>query len=417
MGLIKGIICYIKDLTAKIARHLIEIFLIPFFLAISFIARLLKKPIDVGLGPEPLINNIYHKKALLKYGYSVETFVISVYFITSEFDYRGDYIVDRFSKFNRLLGYLGMDSLFLGSIHLFLRSLFKYKILYIYFNGGPLFPTIILRRYEHIFYKLANIKIVVFPYGGDVQDLSRCPNLLFKHAMGVNYPDYSKRMKRRVAEQIDIWTVHSNHIISGCDWVHYTYYWDTLMLGHFSIDIDRWRPVQRHKKNKSFKILHAPNHRAIKGTDFLIQAVNELKREGYDIDLVLIEKASNDVVKRAIEDADLVVDQLVIGWYAMFAIEAMALGKPVVCYLDSNLENLYINVGLISKDEIPIIKANPTNIKEVIKQNIKNKEKLKKIGENSRKFVLKHHSVEYIGSIFTSINNKLGIKPSLLKSF
>jgi len=189
------------------------------------------------------------------------------------------------------------------------------------------------------------------------------------------------------------------------------------MLGHFSIDIDRWRPVQRHKKNKSFKILHAPNHRAIKGTDFLIQAVNELKREGYDIDLVLIEKASNDVVKRAIEDADLVVDQLVIGWYAMFAIEAMALGKPVVCYLDSNLENLYINVGLISKDEIPIIKANPTNIKEVIKQNIKNKEKLKKIGENSRKFVLKHHSVEYIGSIFTSINNKLGIKPSLLKSF
>jgi len=188
------------------------------------------------------------------------------------------------------------------------------------------------------------------------------------------------------------------------------------MLGHFSIVVDRWRPVRGHKTNKRFKILHAPNHRTIKGTDFLIQAVNELKHEGYDINLVLIEKANNDVVKMAIKDSDLVVDQLVIGWYAMFAIEAMALGKPVVCYLDSSLENLYINVGLIGRGEIPIIKANPTNIKEVIKQNIKNKENLKQIGKSSRKFVLKHHSVKYVGSIFASINNKLGIRPSLLKS-
>ena len=30
----------------------------------------------------------------------------------------------------------------------------------------------------------------------------------------------------------------------------------------------------------------------------------------------------------------MIVDQLKIGWYGMFAIESMALAKPVVCFLD-----------------------------------------------------------------------------------
>jgi len=33
------------------------------------------------------------------------------------------------------------------------------------------------------------------------------------------------------------------------------------------------------------------------------------------------------------ETADLLVDQLLTGWYGAVAVEMMALGKPVVCYL------------------------------------------------------------------------------------
>ena len=45
---------------------------------------------------------------------------------------------------------------------------------------------------------------------------------------------------------------------------------------------------------------------------------------------------SNEEVIKLIQRADLVIDQLVIGWYAMFAIEAMSLGKPVICNLRSD---------------------------------------------------------------------------------
>lgn len=45
-----------------------------FFLAL--LSRFVKKPVDIGLGPHPLINNVYHKTALERRGYSAETSVV-----------------------------------------------------------------------------------------------------------------------------------------------------------------------------------------------------------------------------------------------------------------------------------------------------------------------------------------------------
>jgi hypothetical protein len=84
----------------QIPPFIIEVILMPIFFLIAFCRRFRRKPIDVGLGPEPLINNLYHKKALGHYGYSAETFVADVYFITDKSDVRGDKIF--YSKFRYL---------------------------------------------------------------------------------------------------------------------------------------------------------------------------------------------------------------------------------------------------------------------------------------------------------------------------
>ena len=55
--------------------------------------------------------------------------------------------------------------------------------------------------------------------------------------------------------------------------------------------------------------------------------------EGLDADLVLVEGLHHDEALERYRDADIVVDQLNAGWYGLFAIECMALGKPVVTYL------------------------------------------------------------------------------------
>ena len=81
---------------------------------------------------------------------------------------------------------------------------------------------------------------------------------------------------------------------------------------------DRARPL----------IVHAPSSRRRKGTEHLIAAC-----EGLDADLVLVEGLHHAEAFERYREADIVVDQLNAGWYGVFAIECLALGKPVVTFL------------------------------------------------------------------------------------
>ncbi|MHB8471085.1 MAG: glycosyltransferase family protein, partial [Gaiellaceae bacterium] len=75
-------------------------------------------------------------------------------------------------------------------------------------------------------------------------------------------------------------------------------------------------------------VVHAPSSRAKKGTEHVIAAC-----EGLDVELELIEGLDHREAFERYRAADIVVDQLHAGWYGVFAIEAMALGKPVVTFL------------------------------------------------------------------------------------
>jgi glycosyltransferase involved in cell wall biosynthesis len=371
---------------------LLELLALPFLLVVSGISRLAKRPIDVGLGPEPLINNIYHKKALQQQGYSTETFVHEVYHITQEFDVRGDlWFKGRFKSVRLLL--------------LYVRSLFRYRLLYFYFHGSSLGQMRILWLVEPFLLRLAGIKTVLMPYGSDVQDLLRTPNLAFRHVLCQQYR--RARWSRRLIDlKIDLWTCFGNHIISGCDWVDYMYHWDTLVPAHFSIDVSQFSPSYSSNEG-ALKVLHAPNHRQIKGSDFFISAVKELKAEGYAIDLILVEKVSNRRVKELVQQADVIADQLIIGWYAMFALEAMAMGKPVICYLRPDLLEFYQTVGVLSTDKHPIISATPLTVKAVLRKLVLEREPLEAIGKDSRAYVERYHSTEVIGKLFDQINRVL----------
>jgi len=366
------------------------------------VSRFFRNKVDIGIGPEPIISHKYQKKALKTYGYSVETYVNSVYFVTNEFDIRGDLYLPKYGAL--LLPYL-----------LFVRAIFRYKCIYIYFNGGSLFPTIFLWRVEPFLYKMANLRVVVMPYGGDVQELSRSNNLMYKAAISKDYPAFRLRRKR-IERKIDMWTKHASHVISGCDWVEYMYHWDTLLLAHFTIDEEQWKPVEntiaKNSRSKPLKVCHAPNHRSIKGTKYFASVVESLKRDGFNIELIILEKVPNEEIKQMILTADIVADQLVIGWYGMFAVEAMALGKPVLCHIRPDFEDFFIYEGLLEPDELPIIKCTYRNLKETLLKLIENRERLDSIGEKSREFVMKHHSTKSMGETFDRINRSMGIQPS-----
>lgn len=400
----------VVDVFDNIMWLALEAICLLFCFPLAAIARFRDKSIDVGLGPEPLINNVYHKAALKLYGYNSETFTDHINFITKEYDHVF------LTKNNEILFLLNMVKIFW-----FVCS--RCKSVYIYFNGCALYKSKFIWRFEPLLYSISGTKIVAMPYGGDVTDFTRSRNLLFKHVMAIDYPDFRLK-KHRIQEQIDLWTRHADHIISGCDWVDYLYHWDSLMLAHFSIDVERLAalaPTLRNERPAAItaehplRLLHAPNHQAVKGTRYLRQAVEELAKEGVPVMLELIEFAPNETVLAGIARADVIVDQLIIGWYALFAIEAMAMGTPVVCFLRPDLLGLYTDAGLLEKGEVPLVDADVHRIKQVLRELAStDRDHLAELGRRSQAYVRRHHSLQSVGRTLDSINRSIGIFPSRL---
>ena len=411
-SIIRRMISYLIRNVLQITLRVVEsLFALPLvYLKCYWIGRYGEKKIDIGLGPEPLINNIYHKKALLAQGYTVETFVNEVYHITSDFDYRAD-------KAYEQMGWLGK---YFSKYSFFLRTVSTYSGIYIYFNGGPFYGDERLRKHEPRLFKLSRTKVVVMPYGGDVSILKDFRNLPYKHALDSDYPEFYKHMPS-VEEQVRRWTIHANHVISGCDWVDFTYHWDTLTLAHFSIDIAKFSPYRKNLEfyrreytlDNPLKILHAPNHKATKGSSFFIKAVEELKSEGYPVELVLLQGKPNTEVLEAMSKVDVVADQLIVGWYAMFSMEAMSMGKPVICYLRKDLIELYLSSGnLASLEELPHINSHFLEVKQNLLGILKGDISLEERSVKGIKFVEKYHSLEYIGKVFHKVNSSINIQPS-----
>ena len=65
------------------------------------------------------------------------------------------------------------------------------------------------------------------------------------------------------------------------------------------------------------------------------------RAEGEPIELRLVERVPNTEIRRQLAEADIVADQFIVGWYALFAIEAMAMAKPTLCFLREDLLELY----------------------------------------------------------------------------
>jgi len=394
----------IKKIIKKNVKILEALILVLIFSIIAFYARFKKnKLFDVALGPTPLINNIYHKMALERYGYRAKTLVFSSYFITDDFDYKY-YKKTKYYFFDKILFFYDLVT--------------KYKILYTYFDGTWLFfrglPALLvdfLIFIEPRLYRFSGLKLVVMPYGSDIQEMNLCPNLLFKNAMTKDYPIFQRGYNSYIKIAVKNWLQKSDHIIAGCDWVYYLHSWDTLLSGHFAVDTCNLVPtkIKEVKQGELIKIFHCPNHKNIKGTRYFQNAVSNLQNQGYKVELVLVQKRPNHEILDLIKDCDIVADQLIIGWYAMTALEAMCFAKPVLCFLDPNLIELYIEAGVLNGDDIPLINCNYKNVESQIKFLLDNPEMIKNIGLKSRMFVEKYHSLDFIGSIFNKINHGLGI--------
>jgi len=141
---------------------------------------------------------------------------------------------------------------------------------------------------------------------------------------------------------------------------------------------DRARPL----------IVHAPSSRRRKGTEHVIAACERL-----DADLELVEGLRHDEAFERYRAADIVVDQLNAGWYGVFAIEAMALGKPVVTYLrEEPVRRTEEALGV----RIPIVSASKDDLAERLRPLVESAAERRRVGAASRAYVERVHDLERV---------------------
>lgn len=159
-------------------------------------------------------------------------------------------------------------------------------------------------------------------------------------------------------------------------------------MPYANVDIAEWVPSFK-VRNDVPVIVHAPTHRAVKGTDVVLAAIDRLRGEGLQCELLLIEGMTRAQARQAYERADLAIDQLFAGWYGGFAVEMMALGKPVLSYLrESDMQ--YLPPAM--RAELPVISVRPENVVQVLRSVLAfSQTELDAVGRRSRSFVETWH--------------------------
>lgn len=168
------------------------------------------------------------------------------------------------------------------------------------------------------------------------------------------------------------------------------------------IDLNVFRPVEPTERGRPL-VVHAPSNRARKGTEHVIAACREL-----DVELEIVEGLHHEEARRRYERADIVVDQLNAGWYGLFAIEAMALGKPVVTALH---EDAVARTESAFDVRLPLVNTTKETLVETLCPLVESPEERRRIGEQSRGYVEQVHDADRNAERLLEIYEEVSVAP------
>lgn len=135
------------------------------------------------------------------------------------------------------------------------------------------------------------------------------------------------------------------------------------------------------------RIVHAPSNGGIKGTNILLPVLAKLG-ERFDFELILIENKPHAEAMELYRSADLAIDQLLAGWYGGFAVELMAMGKPVAAYIREE-DRAFVPPQMWA--EMPILRIDSRTLEDDLARILSAPETLVEAGRRSRAYVERWH--------------------------
>ncbi|MGB9795826.1 glycosyltransferase [Fervidobacterium riparium] len=166
-------------------------------------------------------------------------------------------------------------------------------------------------------------------------------------------------------------------------------FFKNIKLIRQAVDTEVLQPKYPEPVNERPVIVHAPSRTNVKGTSFVENAIEKLLLK-YNFEYIRLSGLPHDKVLSTILNSDIVIDQVILGAHGILSVEAMALGKPVVCYIREDLIDKY-------PSDLPLVNATPVTLEEEIEKLLQSGELRHEIGKRSRKYVENYHSKITIG--------------------
>jgi glycosyltransferase involved in cell wall biosynthesis len=237
----------------------------------------------------------------------------------------------------------------------------------------------------------------VFHFYSSVTLVPKSVQFRILHTLGKRgvYQYLGSDIRGKTREQLAYGLAADAEIVSSYDAIRWVPEADVVLPG---IDLANFDPVFPSDRKRPV-VLHAPSSRRRKGTEHVIAAC-----EGLDVDLELVEGLHHDEAFERYRRADIVVDQLNAGWYGVFAIECLALGKPVVTFLhDEAVRRTNEAYGT----EVPVVSATAETLRERLRPLVEDAELRKRIGVASRAYAEEVHDIDKIAGQLVDIYGRI----------
>jgi glycosyltransferase involved in cell wall biosynthesis len=161
---------------------------------------------------------------------------------------------------------------------------------------------------------------------------------------------------------------------------------DAVVIGRM-IELSEW-PEQAPDQRAIPKILHVPSLRGKKGTEWVVDGLRQLESEGMKFEFSLLEGVPHTEARRAIQDADIVVDNLITGDYELVSIEAMASSRVAVANIQEYSRNAY--------PDAPVWDVNPDTFVEQMRALIPDVNLRRDFAARGRDHVARTHDVDVV---------------------
>ncbi|HJY62991.1 MAG TPA: glycosyltransferase [Ignavibacteria bacterium] len=162
---------------------------------------------------------------------------------------------------------------------------------------------------------------------------------------------------------------------------------------YFPFDADnvKYTDDESYNSGKKIRIIHSPTHRFIKGTEFVIAAIDKVKKSKNNIEFILIENQPREKVIEVKTTCHIAIDQ--IGnrggtGYGINSLETLAMGLPTITDMNGGMETWL--------PDNPFIVASSNNLAEKIIETIDNIKNIALERHKLRKWVIKYHSYESV---------------------